>query len=242
MNLLHEGLPTLSLQPRIEPSDFFDRCASVAHEKGYGIDRRKEYAGKGYDQLNIYVGGKPDILPMIRMVSTPYPYGRLRLDVVDESIQLVYDEYVPNALSICRNFLRDYSRRYGKRIRIGIPKRRPHFEPSKTALRNIPYAKQKFEHAIRSMAIGKGDVRERLRYAFLSIHMIKPNELPEPLESELRWIYHELTKRPPRWKGEGTITATTAVMRRSKGAEIAERILAIYDALVEIEMRYLKKT
>jgi hypothetical protein len=241
MNLLYEELPNLTLHPKLEPSVFFDRCEEVAKEKGYGIDRRREYAGAGSDQLNLYVGGEPDVCPIIRMVSFPSLKDRLNIDVVDDQIDLVYDKYMPYALATCQKFLQEYAIKFGTKLRLGIPRRRPHFDLSIADFSSIPYAREKFELAIRDMVTGKGDVRERLRNAYLTIHMVSPDNLPEPLESELRWIYHELTKRPARWRGEGTVGATTAAMTRKKGEKIAEHILAIYDALVELEDRYCKK-
>jgi len=238
MSLLSENLPLLSLRPRIDPSEFFDKCEVVAQARDYGVDRRRNYAGPGFDHLNLFIGGKPDILPMIRMVSFPKNNGRINIDVVDDSVDLVYDQYVPNALTICRQFLREYALKSGVKLRLGVPIRRPHFDPSNSNFGKVSYARVKFECAIRDMATGMGDVRARLEDAFLTIHLIQPSELPEPLNSELCWIYHELSKRPARWKGQGTVAATTSAMTRKKGAQIAERILAVYDALVELDEQY----
>ena len=183
MDLVDEELPTLTLRPEVAPSVCLDRCEAVAEEKGYAIDRRRDYAGPGYDLLNLHLGGSVGSPPMIRMVSTPRMGDRLALDTVDDRVSLTYDSYVPAAKAAYRRFLRDSADKFHKHLRVGVPRRRPRFDLASANLASVSYARETFAHAIRAMAVGKGDVRDRLISAFMLVHVVRPEELPEPLLS-----------------------------------------------------------
>lgn len=238
MGLLDEELPLLTLRPDVAPGEFFDRCEEIAHEEGYPIDRRREYAGLGYDQLNLHLDPVDDY-PMLRMVLTASSPTRLAADVVARwtSHPPTYEEYLSVAKSAYRELLSKYATRFGRRLRIGIPRRPTVFDPAKVDCNRIDYALSNLDQAVQAMAVGPGDVRQRLTSAFWTFHVVRPEDLPPPLDEHMQWVYDQLTHRPARYRGEGTVAATTAQMRRSTGVKIAERILAISDALREIHKK-----
>jgi hypothetical protein len=69
---------------------------------------------------------------------------------------------------------------------------------------------------------------------FMIIHPVRASDLPEPLRKHLQWVYDEITWRPARHKLEGTVEATLAQMKNSTASKIAERVLALADALDEL--------
>lgn len=54
MDLLDIPLPELRLRIDEKPAVLFDMCEQVARAREWAMDRRREYAGPGYDQLNLY--------------------------------------------------------------------------------------------------------------------------------------------------------------------------------------------
>lgn len=72
------------------------------------------------------------------------------------------------------------------------------------------------------------DVRDRLRGAYMVLHVIRPEELPPALQPHLEWVYEPLTLQEPRYCGDGKSDATLAHIRRSTGEKIAEPILDIF--------------
>lgn len=237
MNLLEEELPELSLRPGVPPSEFFDRCEKIAATKGYRIDRRREYAGKGFDQLNLHLLENDSREMMVRMVLSPREPQKLNLDVVArwESFPLGYEEYMRVAKLAYKQLLADYKNEYGVALRLGVPRRPPTFDPSSIDCGRISYAQEKFQSAIRYMAIGPGDARERLRSVFMTVHVIRPDDLPVPLNSHLSWVYKEMTWRNARHKYEGTLDATLTQMRKATASRIAERVLDIVDAVALLD-------
>jgi hypothetical protein len=98
----------------------------------------------------------------------------------------------------------------------------------------LNYVRGKFDDAVRSLALGEGDVRSRLECAYLALHVVRADDLPAPLKPHWEWVMKELTHRPARHRSEGTLHATLDQMRNSKGAKIAERIYQIRGALHEL--------
>lgn len=241
MDLLEEPLPAISLRPDVPAAEFLDRCEAVARSRGYGIDRRRDYAGPGYDHLNLHLGGA-DAPPMVRMVATPRDPTRLDLDVVApwSGHPIDYDEYLATAKGAYDKLLAEYAADYGPRLRLGISRKTPRLDMKTVNCGQIEYAQGKFHEAIRAMAVGAGDVRERLRSAWLIIHVVRSDDLPVPLKEHLAWVHEELTWREARHSHEGTLDATVYQMRRSTGAKIAKRILALADALDDIDERCRK--
>jgi hypothetical protein len=181
MDLLKESLPAISLRPDVPAAEFFDRCEAVARRRGYGIDRRREDAGPGYDHLNLHLGGA-DAPPMVRMVATPRDPSRLDLDVVAPWSEhpIDYDEYLATAKSAYDKLLAEYAADYGPRLRLGISRKTPRLDMKTVNCGQIEYAQGKFHEAIRAMAVGAGDVRERIRSAWLILHVVRSDDLPVP--------------------------------------------------------------
>ena len=96
------------------------------------------------------------------------------------------------------------------------------------------YAFEKFTQAVYALATGPGDVRSRLRVAFSYFNTVKPEYLPPELRDDFRWVIDTMTRREPRYKGEGRLQASLATMQNRTGAKIAKRIVEIQDRLREI--------
>jgi len=237
MNLLDRPLPQMSLRPDVSASDFFDRCEQIASRKSYRIDRRREYAGKGSDQLNLHIREEPDVL-MVRMVATPEDPQRVACDVVaawkDSSV--TYDEYVRVAKSAYSPLLREYSSVHGRRLSLGIGRKSPiwNWDRSAAGYQQFHYSHQKFQEAVRALAVGAGDARRRVWAAFLILHVLRAEELPEPLQPDFAWVIKKVSCRRARWRYEGDVQATLAQMKCVTAAKIAERIVDIADALNEL--------
>lgn len=105
------------------------------------------------------------------------------------------------------------------------------------------YAYERFTSALRSLAIGSGDVRVRLSGAYMDFHPVKENHLPEDLHSDYEWVIAQLTRFGPVLNGQGevvrgAVAETLRRIRRSTGVKIAERILHIY---TELNWLYIKE-
>jgi len=98
------------------------------------------------------------------------------------------------------------------------------------------YGYEKFSAAVRSLAIGPGDVRQRLRAAYWHFHPVREEHLPEHLHQDYQWVLHQLTRFGPAIGRDGkalrgSIEETLSRIRNSSGSKIAERILHIYHQL-----------
>lgn len=237
MDLLDIPLPEISLALDLEPATFFDRCEAIARARGWRVDRRPAYAGPGYDQLNIHLGGGPEGYPMVRMVSTPRKPRRLDLDVVSlwSRQPIDYDEYLTTAKNAYRTLLDAVKQVHGKRYKLGVPRRPESVDVSKLDCSRISYAAEKFCGITRSLAIGRGDARDRLINAFSSFHVIRPEDLPPPLRKHLTWIYAQITRRPARHKWEGSVQATVSTMKTATAARILERLVDLADAIEALD-------
>ena len=117
------------------------------------------------------------------------------------------------------------------------------------------YALEKFSSAIYILVTGAGDIRDRLRDAFLGpLLMITHEHLPIKLQEDFIWIKRNITKYKEKWPGQleelrkyeekspdfkekhpesypNPIEATCRRIHKRTGAEIAKRIFKIYDNL-----------
>jgi hypothetical protein len=238
MDLLDLPLPELTLSLDLEASAFFDRCELIANDRRWRIDRRRAFAGPGYDQLNLHIGhDEPDDYPMLRMVSVPRHANRLQLDVVRRwaSWPIEYDEYLAVARAAYSQLLTAYKQAYGRRFRLGVPRRPDSVDTAKLDCRRISYAAEKFGGLCRSLAIGKGDARDRLISAFMSIHVIRPDDLPPPLQKHLRWVYAQIMKRPARHQFEGAVEGTVRTMKTATAARVLERLVDLAEAIAVLD-------
>jgi hypothetical protein len=171
------------------------------------------------------------------MVATPNKPRFVECDVIARwDGTPSFDQYVTVAKAAFKPFLRQYSKAYGHLLRLGI-ERKPaiwDWQEKTVDCSRIRYAHHKFHEAVRALAVGAQDSRGRLRSAYWILHVIRPDDLPEPLRPHLDWVFSRLSSRPARWQGEGTLDATLAGMTRATGARIAERIVQICEALDEL--------
>jgi len=237
MDLLDIPLPKLKLKIDIDASRFLDRCEAIARDRGWRIDRWRAYAGPGYDKLNLHIGDGPQGYPMLCLVSVPREPRRLHLDVIADwaSWPIAYDEYLSVARAAYRVLLAAYKDAHGKLYRLGIPKRPESVDLRKLDCGRISYAAEKFSGLCRSLAIGRGDARERLIAAFMSIHVIRPEDLPQPLRNHLAWVYAQITKRPSRHQFQGSVQATVRTMKTATAARVLERLVDLADAISALD-------
>ena len=85
------------------------------------------------------------------------------------------------------------------------------------------YASEKFAGAVHSLATGRGDVRSRLWDAYMEIHAVREENIPDPLKEDFDWIMKMLTKSEPLY-GRTRVETTLKMMRNQTGEKIAERI------------------
>ena len=93
------------------------------------------------------------------------------------------------------------------------------------------YVLEKFVMAVNSLATGPGKVQDRLIDAYLDIHVIRLVQMPKELRDDFRWVTEMLTRREPRYRGQGRLYASLARMRNRTGVTIAQRIVYIKEKL-----------
>lgn len=98
------------------------------------------------------------------------------------------------------------------------------------------YTREKIGNAMRILAIGRGDVRQRLIAAYYSFHTLTIDDFPEELKKDWEWIDRQLTKHGPLYdyKGEiwvGSVENTMGKIRNATGSNIAGKIFDIGWAL-----------
>ncbi len=89
---------------------------------------------------------------------------------------------------------------------------------------------QRVSRAVRQLATGRGDVRDRLRVAGQTLLPLQLNEFPKSLQQDFKWVMDQLT-RYDALGSEGRIEATMRRIQNVTGEKIAQRIVAIYDSL-----------
>ena len=98
------------------------------------------------------------------------------------------------------------------------------------------YALGKLSQAVWVLATRPGDVRSRLRDAYLSLTGASSGDLPDDLRADYEWVFNQLGKYEPseteKRLGLGRLDATLNRIRNSTGVKIAERI-----AMIELELR-----
>lgn len=84
------------------------------------------------------------------------------------------------------------------------------------------YTVGKLTDALRILATGKGDVRERVANAYLAcIYLKASDDFPEELRSEWKWIEDQVTKY-------GAAEDTMRRRRRATAVKIAQRMWRLY--------------
>ena len=97
-------------------------------------------------------------------------------------------------------------------------------------------AREKLADAEYRLAVSEGDVRERLRRAYLPLRSLRPEELPLPLRRELREILEEMTRLGPARAPDGVVYLTAiehtmSRIRNHTARKMAERIYRLHARL-----------
>ena len=89
--------------------------------------------------------------------------------------------------------------------------------------------------AVKHLCTGRGDVRNRLVGAVMTLLPLQISEFPEELQDDFDWVISQSTKYESQLpEHEGSIEATMRRIRNSTGEKIAERIFRIYARIQDI--------
>ncbi len=92
--------------------------------------------------------------------------------------------------------------------------------------------------AVRALATGRGDVRNRLRIAGATLSPLRIDEFPEDIRSDFAWVMKQLTQYDA-VGNEGRIEVTLRRIQNSTGEKIAVRMFDIFSQLQNIRGRSL---
>ena len=94
-----------------------------------------------------------------------------------------------------------------------------------------PYARcrEKIGLAVHALAVGEGDVRSRLKFAYRHLRRLSPSELPPDELAEWKSIITALTQHGPERapdgnSGKSSIDYTMSRIRNRTGRELAIRV------------------
>ena len=92
------------------------------------------------------------------------------------------------------------------------------------------------------LAVGEGDVRQRLRRAYTILRRLQADELSAESREEWRAILSEMTRLGPERLRDGTVLNTAiddtmSRIRNTTGRKIAERIYRLYAEFKWMESR-----
>jgi hypothetical protein len=99
------------------------------------------------------------------------------------------------------------------------------------------YATQKFLLAEQALCEGLGDIKERVKDAYMCFHAVCKDDLPVELRDDYQWVIDQLTRKPQLVARDsdfvvsGSDDQTVHFMRRKTAAKIAERIRYICERL-----------
>jgi len=94
---------------------------------------------------------------------------------------------------------------------------------------------EKLYLAVEHLCTGKGDVRNRLKGAILTLIFLREESFPEHLREDFVWIKTQATKyKSENPKYEGDIDATMRQIKNSTGEKIAKRIFRLYSDIQDI--------
>jgi len=65
--------------------------------------------------------------------------------------------------------------------------------------------KEKFSLAEYRLAVGEGDVRQRLKFAFMELFRLTPQDVPPSIIEEWKAIINQLTQRGPELGSDGVL-------------------------------------
>jgi hypothetical protein len=98
------------------------------------------------------------------------------------------------------------------------------------------YALEKLSLAVFYLAIGQGDVRRRLKSAYMKFHPVTRDDFPPHLRDDWDWIINQLTRFGPVNHPDGTVVIgsvdnTLNRIKNSTGAKVAEKIVSLQSEL-----------
>lgn len=101
---------------------------------------------------------------------------------------------------------------------------------------------EKLTNTLDSLALGEGNIKERLLNVYFILSRINPNEIPEEYKSEWESILNQFTRLGPRTSNSGLelmspLDNTMRKIHKSTGVKIAERIYNLYWKLRETWVR-----
>jgi hypothetical protein len=102
------------------------------------------------------------------------------------------------------------------------------------------YAREKIFQAERALCEGLGDIKERLKDAYMCFHPVRKEDFPDELRGDYQWVVEQLTSksqliaRDSNLVVSGSVEQTLHFMRRTTAAKIAERIRYISRRLGDI--------
>lgn len=107
--------------------------------------------------------------------------------------------------------------------------------------KNYYYVREKINSTISTLTVGSGDVRSRLKEAYSEFHTLKPEDFPDELQGDWKWVLQNLTKKGPvlwdgHWKGKlriGSVENTMSLIQNKTGSKIARKILYLHEKLNE---------
>lgn len=120
---------------------------------------------------------------------------------------------------------------------------RSRLDRTRERLTRLIYAAGKLQQAVRVLTLDKHIIQHRLGAAYRNISVVMEADLPIRYQPKLRWIKHELTKKPPRYPlmlgdpdpglWNGRLVSTLQYMRPKKAIQIAGRLVDLADAVTE---------
>jgi hypothetical protein len=106
-------------------------------------------------------------------------------------------------------------------------------------------ANERFNLAVRALAVGPGEIKQRLAAAFIHISVLREGDVPTELQPDLLWVRGKLLKNPPkvmrgieggtvRQFSIGRLGATVPYMRIVSAVQVAERICYLEARLAQL--------
>ncbi len=102
--------------------------------------------------------------------------------------------------------------------------------------RSPKYAQEKLLIAVDCLAIGEGDVRQRLQAVFQDLCFLTEQDFPDHLRRDWLWVIEQMSRYGPledqygnAWRG--SIENTMRKIRRVTGVKIAQRLIFLRNEL-----------
>jgi hypothetical protein len=97
---------------------------------------------------------------------------------------------------------------------------------------SLNYAYEKFFSAVLNMASSPKRLRERIEDAYVyNIIHVREEDLPSGCLTDFRKLKEQMTRREPRFPGEGSVRATARQMSWQELHDAARRITRLFDSV-----------